>query len=138
MENQVLKATDNGQPFRVSNIFLSVVKIFLSVQNSIDHCQPLYTCWPGTGLTLLPTNQTSPIIIPHQKLLQPDWLLTHEHFRCLVLSPFESCHMINIMLPCKPNIRHVRDIILLCKPNIYHMSFRIKSNSEKSRPFGYL
>ena len=64
------------------------------------------------------------IIIPHQKLLQPDWLFTHQHFRCLVLSPFESCHMIDIMLPHKTNICHVRDIMLLCKPNIYRESFR--------------
>ena len=64
------------------------------------------------------------IIIPHQKLLQPDWLFTHQHFRCLVLSPFESCHMINIILPRKLNICHVRDIMLLCKPNIYHASIR--------------
>ena len=35
-------------------------------------------------------------IIPHQTLLQSDWSFTQQHFRCLVLSPFESCHMINI------------------------------------------
>ena len=52
------------------------------------------------------------------------WSFTHHHFRCLVLSPFESCHVIDIMLPHKPNICHVRDIMLLCKPNIYHASFR--------------
>ena len=64
------------------------------------------------------------LIIPHQKLLQSDWSLTHQHVRCLVLSPFESCHMVDIMLPRKLNICHVRDIMLLCKPNIYHASFR--------------
>ena len=64
------------------------------------------------------------IIIPHQKLLQSEWSFTHQHFRCLVLSPFESCHMIYIMLLRKPNICHVRDIMLLCKPNISHASFR--------------
>ena len=63
------------------------------------------------------------IIIP-QKLLQYDWSFTNQHFRCLVLSPFESCHVIDIMLPLKPNICHVRDIMLLCKPNVYHVSFR--------------
>ena len=55
------------------------------------------------------------IIIPHQILLQSDWSFSHQHFTCLVLSPFESCHMIDIMLPRKPNICHVRDIMLLCK-----------------------
>ena len=64
------------------------------------------------------------IIIPHQKLLQSDWSFTQQHFRCLVLSPFESCHVIGIMLPRKPNVCHVRDIMLLCKPNVYHASFR--------------
>ena len=64
------------------------------------------------------------IIIPHQKLLQSDWSVTHQHFRFLVLSAFESCHMIDIVLPRKPNICHVRDIMLPCKPNIYHSSFR--------------
>ena len=47
------------------------------------------------------------IIIPHQKLLQSDWSFTHQHFRCLVLSPFESCRMVDIMLPRKPNICHM-------------------------------
>ena len=64
------------------------------------------------------------IIIPHQKLLQSDWSFTYQHFRCLVLSTFESCHMIDIMLPRKPNICHVRDIMLPCKPNINHASFK--------------
>ena len=63
-------------------------------------------------------------IIPHQKLLQSDWSFTHQHFRCSVWSPFESCHMVDITLPRKPNICHVRDTMLLCKPNIYHASFR--------------
>ena len=56
--------------------------------------------------------------------VQSDWSFTHQQFRCLVLSPFESCHMIDIMLPRKPNICHVRDTMLPCKPNICHASFR--------------
>ena len=60
----------------------------------------------------------------YYKLLQSDWSFTHQHFRCLVLSPFESCQMIDIMLPRKPNICHVRDIMFLCKRNIYHASHR--------------
>ena len=63
-------------------------------------------------------------IIPLQKLLQSDYLLIHQHFRCLALSTLENCHMIDVMLPRKPNICHVRDIMLPCKPSIYHMSFR--------------
>ena len=66
----------------------------------------------------------SKIIIPHQKLPQSDWSFTHQHFRCFVLSAFESCHMIDIMLPHKPNICYVKDIMLPCKPNVYHVSFR--------------
>ena len=71
-------------------------------------------------------------IILHQKLLQSVGSFTHQHFRCLVLSAFKSCHMIDIMLPCKPNICHARDIMLPCKPNIYHVSVIQESNSEKS------
>ena len=44
------------------------------------------------------------VIIPHQKLLQSDWSFTHQHFRSLDLSPFESCHMTDIMLPRKPKV----------------------------------
>ena len=56
----------------------------------------------------------SAIIIPHQKLLQSDWSFTHQHFSCLFLSAFESCHMIDITLPRKPNIYHpsFRKVIL--------------------------
>ena len=63
-------------------------------------------------------------IIPHQNLLNSDWSFTHQHFRCLVLSAFDSCHMTDIMLPCQANICHMRDIMIPCKPNIYHESFR--------------
>ena len=66
----------------------------------------------------------SSFIIPYQKLLQSDWSFTNQHFRCLILSPFQSCHVIDIMLPRKPNICHVKDIMLLCKPNAYHAPFR--------------
>ena len=49
------------------------------------------------------------LIIPHGKLLQTDRLFTHQQFTCLALSTSESCRMIDIVLPRKPNVCHVRD-----------------------------
>ena len=55
------------------------------------------------------TRTITKITIPHQKLLQSDWSFTHQHFRCLGLSPFDSFHMTDNMHLRKPNICHVKD-----------------------------
>ena len=75
------------------------------------------------------------LIIPHQKLLQSDWSLTHQHVRCLVLSPFESCHMIDIMLPRKLNICMSRERYYASLQTQYLSCVVQESNFEKSRLF---
>ena len=74
---------------------------------------------------------TVSIIKPHQKLLQSDRSFTHQHFKCLVLSAFESCHLINIMLPRKTYICHVRDINASLQTQ-YLSCVVQESNSDKS------